>query len=239
MMTRLERPAVTSATVRVTMLLFLCACFFSVGAAGVDTTPAAHPEEQNRKAAGTLQLSLAIADQKYCPQVIDERTREERLSLVLRLRVTNTSGETLILHRYGQAIFNVRLAKTTGDIRSRNYVYDVRSTLMRPTGALSDKFQESEPTDKFRILQPNDSFEYELPDPISITITPAVEPSQKLSNGDYFLQVKAQTWSGERKKAEALRQRWASRGRLWYYDLLSLPLKIKIERPASMTVPCQ
>jgi hypothetical protein len=239
MMTRLEKPAVTSVTARVTILLFLCACLVSAGAAGVDTTPAARPKEQKRKAAGTLQLSLAIADQKYCSQVIDERTREERLSLVLRLRVTNTSGETVILHRYGQAIFNVRLAKTSGDIRSRNYVYDVRSTLMRPAVALSDEFQESEPTDKFRILQANDSFEYELPDPVSITITPAVEPSKKLVNGNYFLQVKAQTWPWDTQKAEALRQRWASRGRLWYYDLVSLPLPTKIERPASMNVPCQ
>lgn len=221
------------------VLLLQCASFGApdFAGSGVSTSIGMQLPDRNRKVSETVQLSALIASQQYCFQPVDNRRLDETLRLKLRLRVTNVSDETLVIHRYGHAVFNVRLSETLAKARAKNYAYETHATLMRSLE--QRQFDDAAPTNEFRVLRPNESFEYEYPEQIDITVQDGLQPEQNLNSGNYFLQVKTQTWAWETKKAAELQRRWARYGYFWFYDITSLPLPLRIEKPPSITSVCQ
>lgn len=208
-------------------LLIACAIF---GAVFAPSTIRAQEREEKQQ---LVKISGEPINVRQCVQPVkDYQTRTSEL--LFRLRITNVSSRPVIVYRYVPAPFDARLGRTLADIQKRTFHFKERPT---PAHAPPQRnFDEAAPTNEFRILQSNESFAYEAP--TSAVFLESPDPQPPGFEGEFFVQLKAQTWVWEVEKAERLRQRWASYGEFFYQDVTVEPFKFTINKSGAATPRC-
>ena len=229
----MQPAAIKSAAWMILVLLTACAGQ-QLAAAGTR----AHQRSEKQKVSQTVKLTAEIIGRQQCIQVLGDGSRDELLRLKLRYRITNVSSEPVVIHGYSHAAFNVRLSRTAAEMLANNFVYDARSTFMRPSRVWMREFNEPAPSDEFRVLKPNESFEYQYPENVDITVSDSTDASENLPAGEYFLQTRVATWMWENEIAERLQQQWSKYGYFFYYHVASEPIALAIDKSGTATAHC-
>ena len=180
-----------------------------------------------------LQLTATVIGQEYCRNTALQRSQ---MALNLKLSVKNVSNATLLVCRYCNSIHRVVLSQSLKKADSGEYAYDQKSTVRHlPFPESNDSELLAPAGGVFVTLKPGESFDYPYPQSVDVTLTDAADQSLRVVPGQYYLQVKIETWDWDREKRKLLEQRWAQTGSLFYWDVASEPLAISIEKPKSTT----
>jgi hypothetical protein len=188
----------------------------------------AYGEETSAQTKRPLELKAVILEKKFC---IFELTDEGvgALRLKLRLTFTNVSDQPIILYRLSRNIVYTRVSKTIEDLQTKRFEQDSSSDVIL-SSENSEAINESSPSKSFVILQKGKSFKSEGEADVFVSYKNEKKPGA-VPEGSHVLQIWVSTWESMRTKPEEVRERWKSKGLLWFYDLPSEPMPFSFDRP--------
>lgn len=166
----------------------------------------------------SLQLTTSILEKKYC--------HNGQLRLTLQLNYANLGTRPLILYKFSVAVFQSLVSVDMEDARAERYRQEI-DFMVNLLGALEPS-NEAVPGDDFVVLEPHNVYTTKT-HVLIFTDRVAAAPSNKLSAGEYVLQVRVHTWHENEKLAKRLSKRWRPIGFLWTDDVISLPMPFSIE----------
>lgn len=177
-----------------------------------------------------LELTINIVEQSYCS--IDQKTS---LQLRLKLRYTNLGPQRLIVYNGHDFFFQTKIRPENSAATPASGVLLLN---MRYFDEELEKIDARSPSRVFVKLAPGASFERELMTGVGVAENSASPSENTVSPGTHILQLIVSTWYQSPKLADKLRQQWQREGLLWSQPLYSVPLKLTIEKPRTIS-PCR
>jgi hypothetical protein len=177
-----------------------------------------------------LELTIKIVEQSYCS--IDQKTS---LQLRLKLRYTNLSPQRLIVYNGHDLFFQTKIRP---DDSAATPASGVLLLNMRYFDEELERIDARSPSRVFVKLAPGTSFERELMTGVGVGDNSAAPGENTVPPGAHILQLIVSTWYKSPKLADKLRQQWQREGLLWSQPLYSVPLKLTIEKPPTIS-PCR
>jgi hypothetical protein len=107
-------------------------------------------------------------------------------------------------------------------------------SLTTVTGGKDATIDSPVPSASFVILRPGQSFDGEAEVTVFVRRGRASKESDGLLPGKYILQVSVSTWPESESLAERLTKRWQGIGTLWFGDLTSETMQLKIDKHRSV-----
>lgn len=200
---------------RLWLLLILSFSVLNTSAVAQRGGTISNPQPEQAK----LRLSTTIVNQR------DSLGRRFRtLSLTLKLIYTNDGTVPVLLDRKSVLIYRNMVSKSLKAAASRRYIED---QFLYFTDLTKAGMRGSDPEeDAFVTLQPGESFTVSENAEVVLSAGPK-NPKEVLPGGEYFLQVRVATWYYFIEPNE-YRERWASKGYLWSYNLTSEPMRFSV-----------
>jgi hypothetical protein len=180
-----------------------------------------------------LRLTAEILEQSYCS--VKREPTAISLQLKLRLRYTNLSSQRLIVYKGHDLFFQTKIRS---EPRAELPPYEVHLLNMHYFDEEFERIEARSPSKVFVTLAPNGSFERDLIIGIGVTDESKERTSTSVKPGGHSLHLIVSTWYQSPKLAEKLREQWQRKGFLWSQPLVSVPLKLDVERPAAAS-PCR
>ncbi|HEV8588108.1 MAG TPA: hypothetical protein VGQ72_04485 [Pyrinomonadaceae bacterium] len=177
-----------------------------------------------------LQLSAEILEQSYCS--INATTS---LQLKLRLRYTNLTADRLIVYSGHDLFYQTKIRS---EPVAGTQPYEILLINMRYFDEELERIDAGSPGRVFVKLAPQESFERELITGIGVADKPEARTSTSVTPGRHTLQLIVSTWYQSPKLAEKLKQQWQRQGVLWFQPVVSAPVSVAIEKPATVS-PCR
>lgn len=175
-----------------------------------------------------IELKTEILEKRFCTfELTDEGVGSLRLKL--RLTFTNISDQPIILYRLSRNIVYTRVSKTIEDLQAKRFEQDSSSDVISSSDN-SEAINESSPSKSFVILQKGNSLKSEGAADVFVSY----KNEKKLGavpEGSHVLQIWVSAWESMKTEPEEVRERWKSKGLLWFYDLPSVPMPFSFERP--------
>ena len=177
-----------------------------------------------------LLLTAEVLERNYC-----SKSATISLQLKVRLRYTNLSSQRLILYKGHDLFFQTKIrSETVEGVQP----YVVHLINMHYFDEEFERIDAGAPGKVFVTLSPRGTFERELIAGIGVTDHSGERSSTTVRPGRHTLHFIVSTWYQSPKLAEKLRQQWQRKGLLWSRPVLSQPLKVEINKPASAS-PCR
>lgn len=177
-----------------------------------------------------LELTIKIVEQSYCS--IDQKTS---LQLRLKLRYTNLSPQRLIVYKGHDLFFQTKIRPENNAATPASGVLLLN---MRYFDEEMERIDARSPSRVFVKLAPGAAFERELMTGVGVADNSAAPSENTVPPGAHILQLIVSTWYQSPKLADKLRQQWQREGLLWSQPLYSVPVKLKIEKPPTIS-PCR
>ena len=171
-----------------------------------------------------LRLSTAIVNQRSSLE------RDLRvLRLTLRLTYTNDGTVPILLDRKSVLIYRAMVSKSLKAAASQRYIEDQVSYFPDLTKA---GMQVSDPEEEaFITLRVGESFT--APEDVEVSFSSGPKnPTEFLSGGSYFLQVRVATWYYF-EEPNVYRERWSAKGYLWSNNMTSQPMRFSTQTEAA------
>jgi hypothetical protein len=177
-----------------------------------------------------LELTIKIVEQSYCS--IDQKTS---VQLRLKLRYTNLSPQRLIVYKGHDLFFQTKIRPENNAATPASGVLLLN---MRYFDEEMERIDARSPSRVFVKLAPGAAFERELMTGVGVADNSAAPSENTVPPGAHILQLIVSTWYQSPKLADKLRQQWQREGLLWSQPLYSVPVKLKIEKPPTIS-PCR
>jgi hypothetical protein len=171
-------------------------------------------------------LTTTVLVQRYCKETGSDVS--DNLRIKLRLRYTNAGSQALILYKYENTVFREMISRDPLEATAHRYVWDFSLTTV--TGGKDPRLDSLVPSASFVILRPGQIFDSEAEITVFVRRGRESRESDGLLPGEYILQVSVSTWPESQSLGERLRKRWQGIGALWFGDLTSEPMRLKIEK---------
>jgi hypothetical protein len=169
-----------------------------------------------------LQLSTSVIQQRYS---LDMGTR--LLRLTLNLTYSNIGNGPILLDKKSSLVYRKSVSQNPKAASERKYEYDERGLMIDSMEAAGMRRGAPE-RDAFIILKPGES--YGLKEEIFLRLYDGTKDTEGfLHPGTHFLQVRAATWYYFRDPNE-YQKKWADEGYVWYQNITSVPMPLKIEK---------
>lgn len=178
-----------------------------------------------------VETTIALVEQRYCAA----NPALTSLQLKLKLRYKNVGRQKLILYR-GHDLFYQTVIRSVPD-DTANKPYQIIFTNSRYFDAEFEPIEQPSPGAVFVILSPGAVYERELMVGVGLAEGGATS-NHTVREGRHTLELVVSTWYQSRPLAMRLRQRWKQKGLLWFDPLVSMPIPLTIEKPAS-PAPCR
>lgn len=179
----------------------------------------------------TVETTIALVEQRYCAA----NPALTSLQLKLKLRYKNVGKQKLILYRGHDLFYQTVIRGVAGDAAEKPY--QVIFTNSRYFDEEFEPIDQPSPGAVFVILSPGAVYERELLVGVGLADEGATS-NHTVREGRHTLELVVSTWYQSRRLAMTLRQRWKQKGLLWFDPLVSAPIPLTIEKPAS-PAPCR
>lgn len=208
-----------------TLLLALCLCFHPV----VSHAQAAHDLQGMSGGIGArnretqLQLTTTIVKQYYDPAA----SGFSLLRIVLRMTYTNTGKRPILLDKKSSLIYRSTVSKSLKAAAAKKYEHVLTSSFfdLRDAGV---RVGETPEEGAFVILEPGAAHAVETL--YGLNVDDCTEIGEgNLRPGKHFLQVRVATWY-YLSRPEEYRERWRSKGYLWWENVTSEPMPFRVEK---------
>ncbi|HEY0765469.1 MAG TPA: hypothetical protein VGD61_24035 [Pyrinomonadaceae bacterium] len=166
------------------------------------------------------QLTTELVGQRYCTGDADL----DGVLLKLRLVYRNTGTSPLILYKGSTDVSQIIVRKTADsspEVNSHLSWYSDRPWTTVEASSLRKLFV---------VLQPNTTFETRTSTRVFVTRDDLAHVQGAVESGDHYLQVTIPTWLGSQELADAIQQKWRSKGILSHDAVTSLPMKFTIAK---------
>lgn len=174
----------------------------------------------------SLRLTTKVLTQRYCKEPGSDVS--DNLRIKLGLRYANVGSRPLILYKHENTVFREMISRDQLDAAAHRYVWDFSLTVV--TGGKDATIDSPVPGASFIVLRPGQFFDGEAETTVFVRRGRAGKESDGLLPGEYVLQVAVSTWPESESLAERLRTRWQGIGSLWFRDITSAPMLLRIEK---------
>jgi hypothetical protein len=173
-----------------------------------------------------LQLTTHIIDERYCK---GKRGSYDSLKIKLKLNFKNIGKKNLILYKGSNPINNQMISYNLDDALAKRYILEMSFTII--SSGLPSITGESVPDKNFVIIPPDSSYETNASTDIVLFLNKNenIVFNGSIGVGQYYLKVNVSTWHWSLDLANSLNSRWEEKGDLWFEDVTSLPMLLKIE----------
>lgn len=168
-----------------------------------------------------LQLTTEVVDAKFCEGAY--------LRLQLRLRYFNSGNQPIILSRQSSTIMTYFISKSIDDAERQKYEQKY-SPMQAPIGVPEVVDSEAPDEQAFVILKPAASYEVTTQAHLPFIYDAKTEDADLLRPGHHILEIRVQTWPGQRDLTTKLRERWRAHGYLWTQSIISRPMEFNIAK---------
>ena len=168
-----------------------------------------------------LQLTTEVIDAKFC--------EGDYVRLQLRLRYFNSGNQPIILFRQSSTIMTYFISKTINDAERQKYEQKY-SPMQAPIGVPELVDSETPDEQAFVILKPAASYEVTTQAHLPFINDAQTEDADLLRPGSHVLEIRVQTWPGQRDVTTKLRERWRAHGHLWTQSIVSQPMVFNIAK---------
>lgn len=187
-----------------------------------------------------LEIKMEVINERYClgdslGLIQDPETEKfiqvpsifKVLDIKFKVTLTNISSKPLIVQKDFFAVPQRIIARNLSLYNKGKFIRNSHFYIQPQFDTLS---ADSPPENKFVILKPGEVFSTEIEDSIDLD-----GASPKIKNGNYYMGIVVYIWGGQSWTGEELRKKWKKFGYLWLNPIITEPVRLPINIPATIT----